>query len=187
MIRILCGTVQAFDGKEIILLTPSGVGYGVHPGGALLAEATPDRDITILISTQVREDSITLYGFITREELLLFEKLITVSGIGPKVALQILSVPMESLLQALEEGDVAFLQRVNGIGKKGAQKLIMELQGKLVLDTPTTHTKSPQMQEAEQALKQLGYEGAPVREVLEKAPEDSTTEQLVKYFLSNRL
>ena len=186
MIGYLSGTVYAASEKRIVVLTAAGVGYEVLPTGSLLADAQVGENFSAEIFTVVREQEITLYGFATDTEKALFEKLIGVSGIGPKTALQMVSTPVDSLVQALEQGDVAFITKLPGIGKKTAERLIIELGGKLDFAATTAVLTSPAMTEATDALQNLGYDRSTVKDILGRAPDNSSTEALVKFFLSAR-
>ena len=115
------------------LLDVSGVGYEV-----LIPLSTFDRlplgedQVTLFIHTAVREDAITLFGFATREEKKLFQQLINVSGVGGKLALNVLSaMPAANFCAAVVSGDVKTLSRINGVGKRTAERLIVELKDKL--------------------------------------------------------
>ena len=185
MIGYLTGRVQQVGEKQIIVLTSGGVGYSVFPAGSLLAQAQEGQAIECFTSLVVREQELSLYGFCTTEEQIFFEKITTVSGVGPKMGLQILSQPMNEFLAAVEAGDVDFITRTPGIGKKMAQKIIVELKGKLNLAAESGPVASSQS-EALEALQSLGYDQATIRAVLEQAPADLNTEALVKFFLSHR-
>ncbi|NJP03866.1 Holliday junction branch migration protein RuvA [Candidatus Gracilibacteria bacterium] len=187
MIGYLHGTVLDVHPKSILILTQSGVGYEVLPAGSLLSRCKKDTEISAEICTIVRETEITLYGFGSRTEKDMFEKLIHVSGIGPKTALGMVSTPVDQLLSAIENGDIAFITRMPGIGKKTAERLIIELRGKLDLTAvPDKHShQTPAMQEAVDALKNLGYDTKTIEDVLKHAPEEAATESLVKYFLTS--
>ncbi len=137
MIALLRGQVlDRSDGTVVIDV--SGVGYLVHvPGGTVVP--APGREITLHTSLQVREDSMTLYGFTGRDGLRLFELLLTSSGVGPRIALAALTaLPTAALETALAEGDVAVLTTVPGIGRKVAERLVLELRDRVgaVLTAP---------------------------------------------------
>lgn len=183
MIGFLLGTVHHIDGTKLILLTEGGVGYEVQATGGVLAEAKLGKPLQVHIYTVVREQEISLYGFSTVAEKGFFTKLLSVSGIGPKIALQITSNPMGEFLNAVERGDDAFIARTPGIGKKMAQKIILELQGKLDL-SPESQATSQTQTEAVEALKGLGYDEGTINFVLKKAPKDIDTEALIKFFLT---
>ncbi len=184
MIGYLTGTVKAITEKQILLLTSAGVGYSIFPAGSLLAEAKLGEPLECFTHLIVREQELSLYGFATETEQAFFEKIITVSGVGPKMGLQILSQPLNEWLAAVESGKVDYITRTPGIGKKMAQKIIVELKGKLDLSAEAKQTTSNQT-EAIEALKSLGYDQGTVQAVLAQAPENADTEALVKFFLSH--
>ena len=133
MIASLFGTVRALKSDQLVI-DVNGVGYLVHISPKSAAHLSIGRDFQIYTSMVVREDSMTLYGFISSEEKDLFELVQTVSGIGPKVALAITSaMTTEDLVHAINSKDEAAISSVPGIGKKGAQRLILELAGKFEL------------------------------------------------------
>ena len=187
MIGYLQGTILEILPKSLLILTSGGVGYEVFPAGTLLSRCHKDATVSAEIYTVVRETEITLYGFGTRIEKDFFEKLIQVSGIGPKTALGMVSTPVDQLLTAIQNGDIAFITRMPGIGKKTAERLVIELRGKLDLSATSENNshQTPAMQEAMDALKNLGYDTKTIEEVLKHAPEEAATESLVKYFLTS--
>ena len=132
---------------------------------------------------RVREDEMSLYGFWEEKDLEIFELLNSISGIGPKSALNILSVaPREKLLAAIKEGRAELLTKVSGIGKKTAERIILELREKVTLvgSEKIVGTISLDM-DIEEALMGLGYGRAEVREALKKVPEgDSKLEERLK-------
>ena len=184
MIGYLQGVVKQIGAKQLLVLTSGGVGYTVFPAGSLLAEAKLGETIEFYTHLIVREQEMTLYAFGTFEEQTFFEKIITVSGVGPKMGLQILSQPMNEWLAAVESGEIDYITRTPGVGKKMAQKIILELKGKLDLSDTAVKASSNQM-EAVEALKSLGYDQGTVQAVLAQAPDGEDTEGLVKFFLSH--
>lgn len=110
-----------------------GVGYDLTiPVSTFTTLPDPGGEVRIRVHTHVREDAISLFGFTTREEKVMFEKLISVSGIGPKLGVTILSgLPVLELVAAIRNGDVAQLVRIPGIGKKTAERMVLELREKL--------------------------------------------------------
>ena len=183
MIGYLEGSVVRTSEKDMIVMA-GGVGYRVlAPLPALLAN-TPGTKAALHIHTHVREDQITLYGFQEESELELFERLINVSGIGPKSALAMLSVHSPaSVAEAVERGDAVLLSHTPGIGKKTAEKIILELKGKL------SHLQgdgnSDSFFEVRLALEALGYSPKEVHDVLQKLnPLETSTSLLVKEALS---
>ena len=131
MISLLNGTVRSVSSDRLIVEV-GGFGVSVLVNPQTSAQATLGAQIQLFTSLVVREDSLTLFGFINDESRSLFELLQTVSGIGPKVALSILgALTAEDLGRAISQEDVAVIEKVPGIGRKGAQRLILELKGKL--------------------------------------------------------
>ncbi len=131
MIALVSGTVVA-TGSDYVIIDTNGVGYLVHlPKPAL--SATNDGDaVRFFTSLIVREDSLTLYGFANWAQRLLFDQLLAVSGIGPKVAMSLLSsLSPDDLKAALASGDVVRLSKVPGIGRKTAERMVLELKGKI--------------------------------------------------------
>lgn len=186
MIGYLFGIVREINENNIIVQTSGGVGYNIIPSGSLLSMVKKDGEFSAKIFTVVREQEITLYGFGSDDEKMLFEKLIKVSGIGPKTALGMISVPVELFMKSVENGDVAFLTKMPGIGKKTAERLIIELRGKINLQNPAKLSASnPSFEEAIDALKNLGYDNNMINSVLKNAPENSSTEEIIKFFLSS--
>lgn len=179
MIGYLTGTVHSVTEKDMIILV-SGVGYRVLSPLPILVANTEGRDVSLFIHTHVRETDITLYGFEKNTELELFERLITISGIGPKSALAMLSVySPASIAEAVETGDAAILSHTPGIGKKTAEKIIIELKGKL------THLqgvgKADSFFEVRLALEALGYSTKEIHSVLEKLnPVETNTSSLIR-------
>ena len=131
MISLLNGTVRSVSSDRLVVEV-GGFGVSVLVNPQTSAQATLGAQIQLFTSLVVREDSLTLFGFINDESRALFELVQTVSGIGPKVALSILgALTPEDLGRAIAQEDVTVIEKVPGIGRKGAQRLILELKGKL--------------------------------------------------------
>jgi holliday junction DNA helicase RuvA len=158
MIASLFGTVRSLKLDQVIIEV-NGVGYLVHLTPKTSSKLSVGRDFQIFTSMVVREDSMTLFGFVEEEERELFEIVQTVSGIGPKVALAITSaMTSEDLAQAVHSKDERSISAIQGIGKKGAQRLILELEGKL--DFAVTAPKTTNLSWRDQlvdALTGLGF------------------------------
>ncbi len=176
--------------EHSLLLDVSGVGYLIHAPLPLLVSVTPSQELSLYVHTHVREDQLTLYGFKDELDLFLFEKLIGVSGIGPKSALAMLSVHSPaSIADAVEREDAAALSHTPGVGKKTAEKIILELRGKLshlvgAKETDTTY-------EVRLALETLGYSPKEIHDTLQKLKTDlpaqagkKSTSMLIKEALS---
>ncbi|MBN2096157.1 Holliday junction branch migration protein RuvA [Candidatus Peregrinibacteria bacterium] len=185
MIGYLNGLIIDKNEKILLVLTQS-VGYKVFATTECIANAKTDQKIQLYIHTAVREDDISLYGFPGKEELKFFEQLISVSGIGPKMALDILSTPIHITQQAILNGDSGLLTKIKGLGKKTAERLILELKNK-VIPVATGGGKTISMaynEEAADALVSLGYEKFQVIKALSALPADITeTEEVIRHFL----
>ncbi len=131
MIGLLRGVLHHRDHEERLVIDVGGVGYAVTVGLAAFAQLAESEPVTAYIHTNVKEDELALYGFETSVELHAFRQLLAISGIGPKVALAILTNLSPSALKtAIEAGDAALIARAKGVGKRMAEKLIVELKGK---------------------------------------------------------
>ena len=135
MIGYVKGTVEGIS-DEYILVENNGIGYRIFTSGKALADIGKLHQSVILYTyLHVREDELSLYGFPTAEEMETFKLLISVNGIGPKVALSILSaLSVKELSMAVMMGDAKAITRANGVGNKGANRIIMELKDKLKYD-----------------------------------------------------
>lgn len=161
MIGFLRGVLIRKTPQEI-LLDVAGVGYRVLvPVTTFCRLAESGKEAQLLIHTHVREDQLVLYGFASPPEIELFEKLISVSGVGPRVALGILSgIEAEDLVHAIRANDLARLTRVPGVGKKTAERVILELKDKLSsfqTASPEAREASPERSDLLSALANLGY------------------------------
>jgi Holliday junction DNA helicase RuvA len=134
MISLLTGTVRSLTTEKLILEV-GGVGYAVSITSRTSAQIVTGSAVTISTTLVVREDSMTLFGFLDAKERELYETLQTVTGIGPKVALAITgALSPDELARAVASEDIGTIEKVPGIGRKGAQRLILELKGKIVTD-----------------------------------------------------
>jgi Holliday junction DNA helicase RuvA len=162
-------------GPQELCLDVNGVGYRVQiPLSTFYRLGEPGSDAALHVHTHVREDALALFGFLTREEQTLFEHLIGVSGVGPRVALAILSgIEAPELTNALRAGDIARLTRIPGVGKKTAERLVLELREKVpAVTTPSEGTGPAQDSLGEDvlsALANLGYARPAAERALERA------------------
>jgi Holliday junction DNA helicase RuvA len=171
MIGYLTGTIIHQDLKTVVL-DVNGVGYKVHTNtGAIVFSTEAEKKISFWTHLAVRENALDLYGFVTQGELRMFELLMTVSGIGPKSALSVLVAANSTLLrQAIVSGDTTHLTKISGIGKKVAEKIVLELKdkindedgGSIILQSTSGEV------DALEALKTLGYNERDAREALKK-------------------
>ena len=173
MIAHLRGVLLAKHPNQAIVET-HGVGYDVVISVPTFSELpAAGAEVALHIHTHVREDALSLYGFLRLAEKHLFEKLLTVSGIGPKLAITILSgMPADEMVGAIRGGDVARLTRIPGIGKKTAERMLLELRDKLPAATGTAEVSvaaSPIEEDVLSALVNLGYQRAAAEKALQVA------------------
>jgi Holliday junction DNA helicase RuvA len=164
----LTGDVETLDPGEV-LIDAGGVGYrvAVSPGIGDRLDGTRQ---SLWIHTNVREDAIQLYGFTSRRELEVFERLIAVAGVGPRTGLGLLSVcTPDDIAEAVEHGDVVRLQRAPGVGRKTAERVVLELRGKLVGGGTSRDASA----DAESALMNLGYSQRDARRAVQAVREDT--------------
>ncbi|MCX6754011.1 MAG: Holliday junction branch migration protein RuvA [Candidatus Nomurabacteria bacterium] len=172
MIAYLEGEIIHLTDKFIIINTLN-VGYRVSVTPQTISLCTLNKKTSLFIYTAVRENSIDLYGFKDINELSFFELLLDVSGIGPKGALGIIALaPVETIKRAIATGDVGYLNKVSGIGKKTAEKIIIELRDKLKDYKNDTDTPGVLRDESDilEALKSLGYSQNEARDSLHEVP-----------------
>lgn len=162
MIGYLEGTLKQLDATHALILT-SGVGYYVHISLQTYYKLEGQRDVAVEIYTHVREDALSLYGFATPEEKFAFERLISISGIGPTLAQKLLSgIDPRDLANAVATNDVRKLSSIPGVGKKTADRIVLELRDKLILPegaqpaAPAT-SRTAVDDDAHSALINLGY------------------------------
>lgn len=188
MIAFLQGNIKKKLEKTIII-DVNNVGYLVNIPTPLMEKIDEKEEIGLYINTRVREDDISLFGFETTDELEFFKTLISVSGVGPKLAIEILSQKIEDVKSALISGDVQLLSKIPGIGKKTAERLIVELKNKIDWDVLSqTHSQISKDvdDDAVNALISLGYQKYEVNRVLRRMPtEIKEVEEIVTYFLQN--
>lgn len=165
---------------KYMLVETGGVGYKVNVSLDTLNQKIKIGDeVALFIHTHVREDALDLYGFVKIGELNFFEMLLGVSGIGPKSALAILSVAsIETLKKAVGTGDTSYLIKVSGIGRKTAEKIVIELRDKMDKDDSGT-TLQGELDSLE-ALRALGYSQNEAREALKKVSGDKDTNAKIR-------
>lgn len=190
MIGYIKGTVQGIL-EDSVLLENNGIGYHIYTSGMVLASLSGLHEQMMLFTyMHVREDELSLFGFPTREELDAFKLLLGVNGIGPKAALSILTVlSVRDLSLAIMSGDVKAITKANGVGAKGANRVIMELKDKLsfedLFDLSTTEESSvssdsnmagDSVQDTVLALVSLGYSEFEAVKAIKMIPEAESME-----------
>jgi holliday junction DNA helicase RuvA len=172
MIASLAGTVRHKEGNALIV-DVAGVGHRVLVTTDAALEVSLSSPIFLWTHLVVRENALDLFGFLEKEWLDSFELLITISGIGPKTALGILNVASPATLrQAVGSGDTSYLTRVSGIGKKNAEKIVMELKDKLKTAPEDKGLNTRVEGDALEALVSLGYSERDAREALKRVPKN---------------
>lgn len=186
MISRLKGIVVAKTEKNLTL-DVNGVGYLLQTPKTVLENSAVGEEKIFSIHTHVREDAISLYGFQNQNALDFFELLLSVSGIGPKSALEILNSPIDKVRQAIAQKNVAYLTKIPGIGKKTAERIIVDLQNKIKIEILSSEAdEETNDEELVQALISLGYHRHQVLQGLKKIPKEvSGEEAVIKYFLQN--
>ncbi|MBZ5700358.1 MAG: Holliday junction branch migration protein RuvA [Acidobacteriia bacterium] len=170
-----------------VLVDVGGVGYLVHvPLSTYAALGELHTEVTLLIHMHVREDALALYGFLSSREKHLFEMLLSASGVGPSLALKILSgMSVEELIPAIRTGDLARLTRIPGVGRKTAERMVVELKDRLEavsIEQERPAASSPAGTEADvvSALVNLGYEGRVAEKAVEEAKREAGTANFEK-------
>ncbi len=183
MIALLRGTIALRDSQTIII-DVSGVGYKVSVPTTVLLQAPTGKEITLYIHTHVREDLLELYGFLSQSDLKLFELLLSVSGIGPKTALGVFSLGSSSdILSAITTSNVSFFSGVPRLGKKNAQKIIIELKNKVGSTADLDLTGDSLQDEVLEALTAFGFSGKEAVQALKGIDENLKTEEKVRLAL----
>jgi Holliday junction DNA helicase RuvA len=186
MIARLTGTVLDL-GTDSLVVDVGGVGYLVHAPVSVLAAARVGDDVTLHTHLIVREDSMTLYGFLDAHEGRLFQTLTSVSGVGPNVGLALLSImDADELSFAIASGNAASLARATGVGQKLAARVVVELKDKMTSAAAPATTPGVESEEIVGALMALGYSQAEATDAVARAdlPEDAAIEEKVRLALA---
>jgi Holliday junction DNA helicase RuvA len=192
MIAHLKGTILEKHPNQVVL-DAGGVGYDVQiPVSTYTALPDAGAAFALRIHTHVREDAIQLFGFATPEEKIVFERLISVSGIGPKLAVTVLSgLATSELIAAIRTGDVQRLVRIPGVGKKTAERMVLELKDKLIAveasskggqPTDAASLLSPLERDVLSALLNLGCSRPAAEEAISKAKRQGVAEEFEPFF-----
>ena len=191
MIGRITGTLLGIE-HQTALVDVGGVGYEIECPISTLCELPPaGQTVTLLTHFVVREDAQLLYGFLTHDDRESFRILIKISGVGPKLAIGVLSgLSGDELAAAVERDDVATLTRLPGVGKKTAERLLVELRGRMTSTgrTQSSNADSP-VEEAVLGLIALGYKEAEARKAINALPKDpeATPESLIRSSLKQML
>ena len=192
MLYYVSGTVAVLE-PGLAVVDCGGVGYGCRVTAYTASQLKLNQSAKLFITESIREDAFDLYGFSSREEQRCYELLTSVSGVGPKAALAILSAGPQNFTLAVMTGDEKLLTAAQGVGKKLAQRIILELKEKVggagtELDFSGPSVSAPAAQGnnaamANAALQELGYSPAEIANALKGADPNASTEDLVRYAL----
>ena len=180
MIGYLKGSVISLEEKSL-LLDVGGVGYRIFASLDTLATLKKNKatEVALFTHLSVREDALDLFGFFSKEELRFFEQLIGISGIGPKSALGILtSSSVDRLSAAIASGDTGYLTKISGIGRKTAEKIVLELREKIGVIEESTGLREET--DALEALRALGYGEREIRDALKKSLSGASTKERIR-------
>jgi Holliday junction DNA helicase RuvA len=185
MIGSLRGNVLERDLAGWVLIEVAGVGYVVHVSPRALAELEPSAPVFLYVHHHIREDAQQLYGFLTRDERATFQTLINTHGVGPSLAMAIIAThPPGALVDIVASGDVASLTLVPGVGKKTAERLLVEMKSRLqvpVLDAVGGGAAGGSaVADVREALSNLGYADAEIREALRELPPGDDASALLR-------
>lgn len=173
MISHIKGTVE-FQADKFAVVDVHGIGYKVFIGPETQRKLPKKgEEVALWTHTEVRENALELYGFLHYGELELFEMLIGISGVGPKTALGVMAVaPADTLRKAIAAGDMSYLTKVSGIGRKTAEKIILELREKMAGKGISVESGALKEEgDVLEALMSLGYTQAEAREALARVPQ----------------
>ena len=192
MLYYVSGTVTVLE-PGLAVIDCGGVGYGCRVTAYTAAQLKLNQPAKLFITEAIREDAYDIYGFSSREEQRCYELLTTVNGVGPKAAMAILSAGPQNFTLAVMTGDEKLLTAAQGIGKKIAQRIILELKdkvggGSVELDfsgpaVTAVPSKSNSLAMANAALQELGYSPAEITTALKGADPNASTEELIRFAL----
>src|SRR3989339_615139 len=172
MIAKITGKI-AFFRDNYVVVDVSGVGYKIFVTDFTMGKIAGKEELELYTHTYVREDTLSLYGFLTLDELEMFELLISISGIGPKAAIGILSIAEPKTIRAaVISGDSSILTRVSGVGRKTAERVILELKNRIAELPGEDQGAAKADSEAIEALVSLGYTPTQSRESLKTVPKE---------------
>jgi len=161
--------------NKFLTVGVGGIGFKIYTTAETKETSQKGGKISLFTHLVVREDALNLYGFLTEEELKLFEMIITISGIGPKTALNVLNISsVTALKRAISSGDTSHLTKVSGIGKKIAEKMVLELKDKVMITEEESDISLRDEVDAIEALKSLGYNPKDARDALREVEKKIT-------------
>lgn len=179
MIARLSGNVASSPGADPLIVDVSGVGYAVHIPVRTSLTLAIGQKISVYTHTYVREDALELFGFISPEELTMFHLLLNVSGVGPRTALAVMNHDATAVRTAIASGDVDFFMTVPRLGRKNAQKIIIELRSKLTgSQGALPQEETGETKELTDALVSMGFDRKEIRAILPKLTEGTLEDKL---------
>lgn len=187
MIGYLTGEVISISKQSIILLCNQ-VGYEVFCSSQLSEKIELNTKIELFIFTKVRDDDISLYGFTKKEDLEFFKLLISVNGVGTKTGLEIMNAEIDQVKNAIIQENAIFLSKTPGIGKKTAERIIVDLKNSVKPETflELNDELDKKLEDVSTALTKLGYQKGEIHKILKELPaETKSTEEMVTFFLQN--
>jgi holliday junction DNA helicase RuvA len=192
MISYIKGKTILKKEKFIIVETSSGLGYKIKTSNKLIKNINLNEEVSLFIYSHIREDAFDLFGFENIENLEFFETIISVKGIGPKIGLEILNFDTSLIKKAIIEKNSSIISQIPGIGKKSAERIILELKEKINIENISedldTNFSNEEQEEIIHALINLGYDRKKVINGLSKIPKEiKSEEEKIKYFLQNRV
>lgn len=189
MIALIKGKVTSCNGQEIVILTNSGLGYSLLVSPSATQVCLLGAEVALETHLVVKEDALDLYGFSSLLEKKLFKNFVSVSGVGPKTAMHMFSLgSVEEIVLAVGRGDTEFLTKVSGIGKKTAERIVVELREKMQKEqiasggkVSVSNKENSSANDAVEGLITLGYTPLQAKETLQKIETDGkTSEQLLR-------
>ncbi|MDX9971332.1 MAG: Holliday junction branch migration protein RuvA [Candidatus Gracilibacteria bacterium] len=191
MIAYLKGKILSISEKSLILET-NGVGYKVKTAKKILNRLTLNEEISLFIHSHIKEDAFDLYGFENEKEIDFFELLLSVKGIGPRTGLEIMNEEMSDIKNAILSKDSKFISKIPGIGKKSAERIILELENKIEVDeslfkkpvVKSNNNTDEKFEDIIFALTKMGFSRNQVVNGLSKIPKEiQKEEEIISRFL----
>jgi len=189
MIGFIEGAPQTTNRNTLIIMTVGGIGYEVAATTSTVEKITGKAKVSLFTHLVVKDDALDLYGFLLQSELLLFKLLISVSGVGPKSAILIMNAGVEGITRAVVQADVAFFTQIPRVGRKNAQKIIIELKNKIgsVAELDLTGDGASETDDFTNALLGMGFTRQEVNQLARSLPVEMVTiEEKIMYALKSK-
>lgn len=186
MIGALEGKIQLLTKDKLFVMTAGGVGYDVAVTGSTLSQLSGVEKVMLFTHLVVKDDALDLYGFLVLGELLMFKLLIGVSGVGPKTAINIMNAGLDGITRAVLQADVSFFTQIPKVGKKNAQKIIIELKNKIgsVAELDLSGDSTGETDDLMSALLGMGFTRQEVTQLVRSLPTEVVTiEEKIRYVL----